>query len=90
MAVQCQIINPENIHTSNIVQTEQVIFRNTGFLKPDWRKGRNFKRTQKKKKGLGIRNLRNSMKFSKDEEKPGDSVTKSKVMPPAGAQPPAV
>ena len=25
---QCQMINPENIHTSNIILTEQIMFRN--------------------------------------------------------------
>lgn len=30
LAVQYQIVNPENTHTSNI-QTEQVICRNTGI-----------------------------------------------------------
>lgn len=28
-AVQCQVVSPENTHASNILQTEQVVFRNT-------------------------------------------------------------
>jgi hypothetical protein len=28
LAVQCKMINSENMHRSNILQTEQVIFRN--------------------------------------------------------------
>lgn len=45
----------------------------------------------KEKKDLGIRNLRNSMKFSKDKETRGDGeYKKAKVIQAAGAHPPAV
>lgn len=28
MVAQCQILNPDNVHTSNFICTEQVILRN--------------------------------------------------------------
>lgn len=27
LTVQCQVVSPKNIHTNNIIQTEQAIFR---------------------------------------------------------------
>lgn len=32
MVVQCQTINPKNTHASNIMWTEQVIFRNYTYI----------------------------------------------------------